>query len=73
MRAQCEECYYSAENLIISPKVGRMIFRHGVKLDPWKLKALTEMPFKYKKELEAFLWILNYLNKFSPRMTHVWD
>ena len=42
------------------------IYRHGVKTDPRKLKVLPEMPPpKTKKELQAFLGIINYLSKFS--------
>ena len=33
------------------------------------MKALTDMPApKNKKELQAFLGIINYLSKFSPGM-----
>ena len=35
--------------------------------NPQKVKALMEMPApKNKKELQAFLGVINYLNKFSP-------
>ena len=39
---------------------GNVISRYGVKPDPWKLNAMTEMPPKNKKEPKAFLGIINY-------------
>ena len=39
---------------------------HGVKPDPQMLKALMEMLPPDRKELQAFLEIINYLGKFSP-------
>ena len=39
---------------------------HGVKSDPQKLREYMEMPPpKNKKELQAFLGIINYLGTFS--------
>ena len=44
-----------------------MILRRGVQPDPQKIKALTDMLVpNNKKELHAFLSIINYLGKFSP-------
>ena len=46
--------------------------RQGVQPDPQKARALTEMPVpKNKKELQAFLGIINYLNNFSPGTSEV--
>ena len=46
--------------------------RDGVQPDLQKVKALTEMPApKNKKELQAFLGIINYLGKFSPDTAEV--
>ena len=48
--------------MCISLVFGEIISRHGV--DLWKLIVLTEMsPPKMKKELQAFLRIINYLSK----------
>ena len=48
---------------------GGSVLRHGVQPDPQKVRALTEMPVpKNKKELQALLGIINYLNKFSSGM-----
>ena len=49
-----------------------MISRHGVQTDPQKPKVLTNMPPpKTRKELQAFLTIINYLGKFSPSTAEV--
>ena len=51
-----------------------MISRKGVQPDPLKIKALTDMPVpSNKKELQAFLDIINYLGKFSPGTADVCD
>ena len=44
-----------------------MISRLEVQPDPQKIKALKDMPAPNKrKELQAFLGIINYLGKFYP-------
>ena len=49
-----------------------MISRHGVQTNPQKLKAFTDIQSpKTKKELQAFLGIINYLGKFSPSTAEV--
>ena len=51
-----------------------MISRRGVQPDPQKIKALTDMLApNNKKELQAFLGIINYLGKFSPGTADVCD
>ena len=48
------------------------MLREGFQPDPQKIKALTKMPaLKNKKELQAFLGIINYLGKFSPGTAEV--
>ena len=48
--------------------------RKGVQPDPQKIKALTDMLTpNNKKELQAFLSIINYLGKFSPDTANVCD
>ena len=43
-----------------------------MKPDPWNLKVITEVPSpQNKKELQAFLGIINYLSKFSPSTADV--
>ena len=53
-----------------SPSVsffGEIISRSGVQPDPQKIKTLVDMTTpNNKKELQAFLGIINYLSKFSP-------
>ena len=54
------------------PFFGEVVSRQGIQPDPQKIRSLTEMPaLKNKKELQAFLGVINYLNKFSPGMSEV--
>ena len=51
-----------------------MISREGVQPDTQKVKALINMPApNNKKELQAFLGMINYLGKFSPGTTDICD
>ena len=50
---------------------GQITSRDGVKPDPRKLKTLPEMCHKHKKELQAFLGIINYPSKFSPSTVEI--
>ena len=48
------------------------MLREGIQPDLQKVRALTEMPVPInKKELQAFLGIINYLGKFSPDTAEV--
>ena len=59
-----EKCHFRCTSI---PFFGEVVSRHGVQPNPQKVRALIEMPApKNKKELQAFLGIINYLNKFSP-------
>ena len=59
-----EKCHFRCTSI---PFFGEVVSRHGVQPDPLKVRALTEMPVpQNKKELQAFLGIINYLNKCSP-------
>ena len=54
------------------PFFGEVVSRKGVQLDLQKIKALTDMPApKNKRDLQAFLGIINYLGKFSPDTAEV--
>ena len=54
------------------PFFGKVVLRQGIQPDLQKIRALTEMPvLKNKKELQAFLGIINYLGKFSPGTAEV--
>ena len=58
------KCHFRCMSI---PFFGEVTSRQGVQSDPQKVKALMEMPApKNKKELQAFLGVINYLNKFSP-------
>ena len=62
-----EKCHFRS-----IPFFGEVVSRQGVQPDPQKVRAVTEMPTsKNKKELQAFLGIINYLNKFSLGMSEV--
>ena len=57
-----------------SHSLGEVILRKGVQPDPQKIIALIDMPVpNNKKELQAFLSIINYLGKFSPGTADVCD
>ena len=59
-----EKCHFRCTSI---PLFGEVILRKGVQPDPQKIKALTDMPApNNKKELQAFINIINYLGKFSP-------
>ena len=59
-----EKCHFRCTSI---PFFGEVVSRHGVQPNPQKVRALTEMPApQNKKELQAFLGLINYLNKFSP-------
>ena len=54
------------------PFFSKVVSRYGMQPDPRKISALTEMPApKNKKELQAFLGIINYLSKSSPDTAEV--
>ena len=49
------------------PFFSEVVSREGIQLDLQKIRALTKMLVpQNKKELQAFLGIINYLSKFSP-------
>ena len=59
-----EKCHFRCTSI---PFFGEVVSRHGVQPNPQKVRTLTEMLApKNKKELQAFLGIINYLNKFCP-------
>ena len=52
--------------------VGHILTKDGLKLDPKKTKAITEMPSpRNKEELQRFLGMLTYLTKFIPNFSQV--
>ena len=66
-----EKCHFRCTSI---PFFGEVILRRGVQPDPQKIKALMDMPApNNKKELQAFLGIINYLGKFSPGTADVCD
>ena len=66
-----EKCDFRCTSI---PFFGEVISREGVQPDPQKIKALMDMMVpKNKKELQAFLGIINYLGKFFQATTNVYD
>ena len=64
-----EKCHFRCTAI---PFFGEVVSRDGMQPDLRKISTLTEMPTpKSKKELQAFLGIINYLSKFSPDMAEV--
>ena len=63
-----EKCHFRCTSI---PFFGKVISQNGVQLDPQKISTLMEMPPpNTKKELQAFLGIINYLilSKHSSSM-----
>ena len=66
-----DKCHFRCTSV---PFFGEVISRNGVQPDPQKIKALMDMPPpNNKRELQAFLGIINYLGKFSPGTAAVCD
>ena len=64
-----DKCQFRCTSILFFSKVAS---REGIQPDPQKIRALTKMPApQNKKELQAFLGIINYLSKFSPDMSEV--
>ena len=64
-----EKCHFRCTSVLF---FGEVVLREGIQPDPQKVRALTNMPVpKNKKELQAFLGIINYLGKFSPDTAEV--
>ena len=54
--------------------LGEITSQQGMSPDPRKVQVLTDMPpLRTKMELQLFLGIVNYLSKFSPMTTMVWQ
>ena len=66
-----DKCHFRGTSI---PFFGGVISREGVQPGWQKIKALTDIPAQNnKKEMQAFLGIINYLGKFSPGATDVCD
>ena len=65
-----EKCHFRCTSI---PFFGEVILRR-VHPDPQKFKALIHMPApNNKKELQAFLGIINYFGQFSPGTADIGD
>ena len=66
-----DKCHFRCRS---TPFFGEVVSREGIQPDRQKIKALTDMPVpKNKRELQAFVGIINYLGKFSPGRTEICD
>ena len=71
-----EKCHFRCTSI---PFFGEVVLREVIQPDPQKVRALTDMPApKNKKELQAFLGIINYQCKplcklTSSKMTWTWN
>ena len=66
-----DKCHFRCTSILF---FGEEILKEGIQPDPQKIKALTDMlEPKTKKELQAFLGIINCLGKFSPGTADVLD
>ena len=53
---------------------GHLWTRDGIQADPKKIKAITSMEFPPDKETaRSFLGMVNYLNRYSPRLAELTD
>ena len=66
-----DNCHFRCMTI---PFLREVILRNGVHQDPRKIKAFMDMPPpNNKRELQAFLGIINYLGKISPSTAAVCD
>ena len=64
-----DKCHFRCMSI---PFFGKVVSREGIQPDTQKISALTKMPApRNKRELQAFLGIINYLGKFSPGTAEV--
>ena len=64
-----EKCHFRCMSI---PFFGEVVSREGVQPNLQKIRVMTKMLVpKNKRELQAFLSIINYLGKFSPGMAEV--
>ena len=63
------KCIFTAESLTF---LGHIISADGVKPDPTKVNAITNMPIpSCKPELQRFLGMINYVAKFVPNLSQI--
>ena len=64
-----DKCHFSCTSILF---FGKVVSRKGIQPDPQKIKALANMlaPTN-KRELQAFLGIINYLGNFSSGMVEI--
>ena len=64
-----DKCHFRCMSILF---FGEVVSREGVQPDPQMIRTLTEMLVpKNKREVQAFLGIINYLGKFPPGTVEV--
>ena len=64
-----DRCHFRCTSI---PFFGEVVSREGLQPDLQKIRALTKISVpKNKRELQAFLGIINYLGKFPPGTSEV--
>ena len=49
--------------------IGFLINKNGIRVNPWKIDPIINMPQPTNvKQLQSFLWAVNYYSKFIPNM-----
>ena len=69
MKLNPAKCVFARTELIF---LGHKVTGSGVKPDPSKISAITDMPIPSNvKELQRFMGMVNYLGKFLPSLSKV--
>ena len=69
LKLKKDKCHFRCMSILF---FGEEVIREGIQPDLQKIRAMTKMLVpKNKKELQAFLGIINYLGKFSLGMVEV--
>ena len=66
MKLNENKCQFRKNSIVF---LGHIIFSEGIKVDPSKTDEITKMSVpQYLTELQRFLGMVNYLNKFISNL-----
>ena len=69
LKSNQSKCTFASKSLTF---LGHIISADGVKLDPSKVNAITDMPIpKSKVDLQRFLGMINNVSKFVPNISQI--
>lgn len=69
IRLNKDKCEFHVSEV---PFMGHVISKDGLKVDPKKVEAITDMPTpKSKKDIERLRGMVNYLSQFVPKLSDV--